>query len=132
DRACGRRRTARSLAPRASPREGEQCRERIGGGARRRGQSTDRGAEVAVSRDERVERVEVGEVDEVPEQARVVRRDDILRPAEPTTRERRGRGLRERRAHALANGKGRRGRVDRKSTRLNSSHVAISYAVFCL
>src|SRR5207253_5546417 len=26
----------------------------------------------------------------------------------------------------------RAGRVDRKSTRLNSSHVAISYAVFCL
>src|SRR5437870_9766927 len=26
----------------------------------------------------------------------------------------------------------RRGRQDRKSTRLNSSHVAISYAVFCL
>src|SRR5207253_10042723 len=26
----------------------------------------------------------------------------------------------------------RRGRGDRKSTRLNSSHVAISYAVFCL
>src|SRR5690606_39663451 len=26
----------------------------------------------------------------------------------------------------------RRGRVDRKSTRLNSSHVKISYAVFCL
>src|SRR5215510_16089073 len=25
-----------------------------------------------------------------------------------------------------------RGRTDRKSTRLNSSHVAISYAVFCL
>src|SRR5215510_15233800 len=25
-----------------------------------------------------------------------------------------------------------RGRPDRKSTRLNSSHVAISYAVFCL
>src|SRR5437870_9737827 len=25
-----------------------------------------------------------------------------------------------------------RGKVDRKSTRLNSSHVAISYAVFCL
>src|SRR5439155_17984843 len=24
------------------------------------------------------------------------------------------------------------GRIDRKSTRLNSSHVAISYAVFCL
>src|SRR5690625_6222157 len=26
----------------------------------------------------------------------------------------------------------RRGAIDRKSTRLNSSHVAISYAVFCL
>src|SRR5690348_7015362 len=26
----------------------------------------------------------------------------------------------------------RRGRVDRKSTRLNSSHPSISYAVFCL
>src|SRR5690625_6916335 len=34
----------------------------------------------------------------------------------------------------LDNEKGivRRGRKDRKSTRLNSSHVAISYAVFCL
>src|SRR5437660_12618429 len=29
-------------------------------------------------------------------------------------------------------GTGRRRRGDRKSTRLNSSHVAISYAVFCL
>src|SRR5207253_4585251 len=27
---------------------------------------------------------------------------------------------------------GNRGKIDRKSTRLNSSHVAISYAVFCL
>src|SRR5207249_7606599 len=27
---------------------------------------------------------------------------------------------------------GKRGRLDRKSTRLNSSHVSISYAVFCL
>src|SRR5256885_7084448 len=26
----------------------------------------------------------------------------------------------------------RRGRIDRKSTRLNSSHLVISYAVFCL
>src|SRR5437868_12800352 len=26
----------------------------------------------------------------------------------------------------------RQGRLDRKSTRLNSSHVSISYAVFCL
>src|SRR6266496_1831697 len=29
-------------------------------------------------------------------------------------------------------GQGRRARGDRKSTRLNSSHVEISYAVFCL
>src|SRR5262245_66654296 len=28
--------------------------------------------------------------------------------------------------------KGRRARQDRKSTRLNSSHLGISYAVFCL
>src|SRR5207253_8920492 len=34
-------------------------------------------------------------------------------------------GLRQRRADL-------RGDLDRKSTRLNSSHVAISYAVFCL
>src|SRR5437870_6469763 len=31
-----------------------------------------------------------------------------------------------------ARGAGRPGLQDRKSTRLNSSHVAISYAVFCL
>src|SRR5690242_21214455 len=29
-------------------------------------------------------------------------------------------------------GKGRDGHEDRKSTRLNSSHMSISYAVFCL
>src|SRR5256885_7761204 len=29
-------------------------------------------------------------------------------------------------------GRGRRGAGDRKSTRLNSSHLVISYAVFCL
>src|SRR5690606_41012711 len=35
--------------------------------------------------------------------------------------------------HALPLGNGRHGVVeDRKSTRLNSSHVKISYAVFCL
>src|SRR5204862_6209550 len=34
-------------------------------------------------------------------------------------------------ALALAS-RGFRGRADRKSTRLNSSHVEISYAVFCL
>src|SRR5438477_5325984 len=33
--------------------------------------------------------------------------------------------------HARARGL-RRGREDRKSTRLNSSHMSISYAVFCL
>src|SRR5690606_21068589 len=43
--------------------------------------------------------------------------------------------LREQRAHRrlVAHAEGREdGAVDRKSTRLNSSHVKISYAVFCL
>src|SRR5690606_41136780 len=44
-------------------------------------------------------------------------------PAACTRRTRRGRQLRE---HAAVL------RTDRKSTRLNSSHVKISYAVFCL
>src|SRR5690625_6555575 len=35
-------------------------------------------------------------------------------------------------AWAYNNREGSLPRVDRKSTRLNSSHVAISYAVFCL
>src|SRR5690625_6781593 len=37
-----------------------------------------------------------------------------------------------RRARDRRDGARRRRRPDRKSTRLNSSHVAISYAVFCL
>src|SRR5207249_12259576 len=37
------------------------------------------------------------------------------------------------RAHAIRQrGDGRSADLDRKSTRLNSSHVSISYAVFCL
>src|SRR2546430_5160811 len=36
------------------------------------------------------------------------------------------------RASEKLNIKGRRQRIDRKSTRLNSSHSQISYAVFCL
>src|SRR5207249_11360819 len=37
------------------------------------------------------------------------------------------------RSHAARRSEGAgRARVDRKSTRLNSSHVSISYAVFCL
>src|SRR5690625_6761724 len=38
------------------------------------------------------------------------------------------RRMKERRSTVLT----RRGLLDRKSTRLNSSHVAISYAVYCL
>src|SRR5437667_1134761 len=33
---------------------------------------------------------------------------------------------------SITDGGGQRGRQDRKSTRLNSSHITISYAVFCL
>src|SRR5207253_4320963 len=36
------------------------------------------------------------------------------------------------RLHPSMRGRSRSTRIDRKSTRLNSSHVAISYAVFCL
>src|SRR5437870_9796992 len=44
-----------------------------------------------------------------------------------------GRGLKDLDAAPLPKGRERRkGGGDRKSTRLNSSHVAISYAVFCL
>src|SRR5207249_10167776 len=63
-----------------------------------------------------------------------------VRPERPGTRGRAARGgsarLREaenevaRRAARQA--RGRRAQGDRKSTRLNSSHVSISYAVFCL
>src|SRR3712207_7003470 len=35
-------------------------------------------------------------------------------------------------AHPQPPQRGREGHVDRKSTRLNSSHANISYAVFCL
>src|SRR5207253_9051999 len=50
--------------------------------------------------------------------------------ARPAPRARPGRGA-ERRTHRRRPRLHRRAR-DRKSTRLNSSHVAISYAVFCL
>src|SRR5690606_39323126 len=39
---------------------------------------------------------------------------------------------RDRRRVERSSGFGGKGRPDRKSTRLNSSHVKISYAVFCL
>src|SRR5258705_1812382 len=40
--------------------------------------------------------------------------------------------LADRRRPAAARQEYHRGRTDRKSTRLNSSHLGISYAVFCL
>src|SRR5437660_3282467 len=46
--------------------------------------------------------------------------------------ERRLRRDRDRRSRPRSQDRRRRSRSDRKSTRLNSSHVAISYAVFCL
>src|SRR5437870_7974196 len=52
----------------------------------------------------------------------------------PTTTAARAAGLRERSGRSRTSGHGSLipDRTDRKSTRLNSSHVAISYAVFCL
>src|SRR5256885_4922482 len=52
-------------------------------------------------------------------------------PAELARRRRRGDGEREVAAR-LAPELRLQGRLDRKSTRLNSSHLVISYAVFCL
>src|SRR5256885_12065036 len=50
-----------------------------------------------------------------------------------------GRGVKDTRRQVIALRRdldgvraGRRGETDRKSTRLNSSHLVISYAVFCL
>src|SRR5215468_373640 len=42
------------------------------------------------------------------------------------------RGLPERRGDGDASGRFAQSAADRKSTRLNSSHITISYAVFCL
>src|SRR5690349_22996017 len=51
----------------------------------------------------------------------------------PACRADRGRGFFERTAHRVEHGFDNAERQrDRKSTRLNSSHVEISYAVFCL
>src|SRR5690606_41701349 len=66
------------------------------------------------------------------------RRSSDLPPGSPGTRARRdvprdGRGSRRRRrARSATPRPSPGGRRDRKSTRLNSSHVKISYAVFCL
>src|SRR5436309_8919455 len=43
-----------------------------------------------------------------------------------------GHGVRRRETGSLSHSRGGWVRTDRKSTRLNSSHVKISYAVFCL
>src|SRR3712207_7914688 len=45
---------------------------------------------------------------------------------------RRGRARQPRGGRRVPDRRGRRRRLDRKSTRLNSSHANISYAVFCL
>src|SRR5256885_12277954 len=52
-------------------------------------------------------------------------------PISPDARPRRGRH-RDQRLHGDRGGRVGRLRPDRKSTRLNSSHLVISYAVFCL
>src|SRR5688572_32180815 len=56
-----------------------------------------------------------------------------LREERPGRRRRHGVGRRDRRLRRKDRERGRqRLRADRKSTRLNSSHSQISYAVFCL
>src|SRR5699024_12828721 len=56
-------------------------------------------------------------------------RDDEAARAEAQRRARRDAAERDRKRFIAARGAST---VDRKSTRLNSSHVSISYAVFCL
>src|SRR5438034_4334512 len=61
----------------------------------------------------------------------------MVPPRGPRTRDRIADPPRPRRGHRVADHRLRRdgvgeGRRDRKSTRLNSSHTVISYAVFCL
>src|SRR5256885_3366370 len=46
--------------------------------------------------------------------------------------ERRARGVEQHRDHCVVARNAHRVHQDRKSTRLNSSHLVISYAVFCL
>src|SRR2546426_6988235 len=58
--------------------------------------------------------------------ARLDRPSEVHEGAHPLRRRERGRGRRLARAEAGSIA------VDRKSTRLNSSHLVISYAVFCL
>src|SRR5439155_18810344 len=73
----------------------------------------------------------VGGLGDLP---RLVAESDCLVIAAPHTAETRGavsRAVRERLPHDAIVVNVSRG-TDRKSTRLNSSHVAISYAVFCL
>src|SRR5256885_10014517 len=55
------------------------------------------------------------------------RGDHRTAPAEPA-----GKAARAGNPAAGPGAAGRRIRIDRKSTRLNSSHLVISYAVFCL
>src|SRR5256885_6675243 len=54
------------------------------------------------------------------------------RPRDEGRRRRAERALRLPRSRQARRGQGRGARLDRKSTRLNSSHLVISYAVFCL
>src|SRR3712207_7017517 len=60
-------------------------------------------------------------------------RDAAGRPdPRPGREDQRGAALARRRAAAVPALRGDEARADRKSTRLNSSHANISYAVFCL
>src|SRR3712207_8407549 len=68
---------------------------------------------------DRFEREPAGEDRQPPKQGLFVRRQEIVAP---------GDGI----PHGLLPGREVAGAVDRKSTRLNSSHANISYAVFCL
>src|SRR2546430_9796257 len=74
-----------------------------------------------------------GRVQQRPEgDDREQRAAEVARGGEPEKPEQEERGLRADREHPCGLGTGAGHQEDRKSTRLNSSHSQISYAVFCL
>src|SRR5207245_3556223 len=98
-----------SLAPFGLACEGGERVERVGGAARGARQRRERRPQVGVGRGQRIEGPEPCLVDEVAQQARVVRREEVVAPAGAPAPERLRRGPYQAEPHALAE-RGRWGR----------------------
>src|SRR6266404_4463540 len=97
-----------SLAPFGLACEGGERVERVGGAARSARQRRERRPQVGVGRGQRIEGPEPCLIDEVAQQARVVRREEVVASAGAPARECLRRGPRQAEPHALAE-RGRRG-----------------------